>query len=111
MLFLDKRIKVCKKELRVLYAELSSEEEKNKTMDNEERIDFVKCKIREYIDNEYAKTVFDVYAPKKPKLIRILTGETVLWENAFGDDFEKIPKSRREALTGLIEGGSKYKLK
>lgn len=108
-LFLNKRIKECRTVLRDFYAELAALE---KNFPNDERaINQCKEKIRDYIDNEYARTVFEVYAPKKPKLVRILTGETVLWEEAFGEDFEKIPVGRREALMGLIEGGSKYKFK
>lgn len=62
-------------------------------------------------ENVYAKAIFEHYAPKKPKLIRIKTGETVSWDDAFGNDFESIPKLQRHALIGLVENSSKYRIK
>ena len=68
-------------------------------------------RIAAFIENEYAMAVFEKYSKSKPQLIRIKTGETVSWDEAFGDDFERISKSLRHSLVGLVEEPGRYRLK
>ena len=44
-------------------------------------------------------------------LLRVNTGEEIDWDEAFGQDFEKISKSLRHSLVGLVEKPGQYTLK
>jgi len=65
--------------------------------------------IENFITNVYAKSIFDKYSKKKPKLICKKTDEVIDWEEAFGSEYDKISKSLRHSLVGLIEGGGRYR--
>lgn len=67
--------------------------------------------IDAFIENDYALTVFRYYEKRLPVLIRVRTGEEEDWNKAFGSDFDKVSKSLRHSLVGLVEGGGRYKLK
>lgn len=75
--------------------------------------DCVAAKKREldaFIEEEYAKDIFEKYSKKKPILTEVKTGTKIAWVDAFGNEFEKISKSLRHSLVGLEEGGGRYKL-
>lgn len=67
--------------------------------------------IDDFVENIYAKDIFEKYQKKRPQLVRKKDNQTVSWDEAFGDDFNKISKSHRHSLVGLIEGGGRYELK
>lgn len=67
--------------------------------------------IDHFVENIYAKDVFDKYGKKRPKLISNKTEDVVSWEDAFGSVFEEIPKGVRHSLVGLVEGGGLYRFK
>ena len=67
--------------------------------------------ISEFIENDYAEAVFNEYCIKKPDLIRVKTGETVSWNEAFGEDFSKVTNSLRHSLVGLVEEPGRYRIK
>ena len=67
--------------------------------------------IDDFVENIYAKDIFEKYQKKRPKLVRKKDEQIISWEEAFGDDFNKISKSLRHSLVGLIEGGGRYTLK
>ena len=69
------------------------------------------AEIDSFIEDVYAKEVFEYYLPKKPLLIRNGTGATETWEEAFGLDFDSVSKSLRHSLVGLVEENLRYKLK
>ncbi len=66
--------------------------------------------IADFIENEYAFAVYERYCKSKPNLIRVKTGEVVSWDEGFGSDFDKISKSLRHSLVGLVEEPGRYKL-
>lgn len=74
-------------------------------------VDKLMCEIDTFVEEEYAKKVFDVYRNKKPELVFVVDGRIVGWTDAFGEDFEKIPKTLRHSLIGLVEGSGRYRLK
>ena len=114
-------IRMCKKKLKELYSHyfelqnkydtLSFEEDKDILHELDLNIELLSEKIDSFIENEYAKAVYKEYSKKKPQLIRISTGETVEWNQAFGDDFESINKSLRHSLVGLVEEHARYRFK
>ena len=67
--------------------------------------------IDEFVENIYARDVFDEYSKKKPNLVRNKTGEVVSWDIAFGTDFNEVSSSLRHSLVGLIEGSGRYRFK
>lgn len=73
-------------------------------------LDLIITEIDELVEGCYSEAVFRHYKDKQPTLIRIMTGEKVSWDDAFGDSFDKLPKSLRHSLVGLVEGGGKYTL-
>ena len=85
----------------------SLEENDSKRSEADKKIE----EIDIFVENVYAKDIFEKYQKKRPKLIRRKDNQTVSWDEAFGDDFNKVSKSLRHSLVGLIEGGGKYKLK
>ena len=113
MFILDTSIRKYKKELAALY------EKKHKLEEGDENIqalpgnelDSLINQIDTLIEGNYSKAVFDYYAPRKPLLIRERTGEEIQWTDAFGDSFDKTTPGQRHSLVGLIEGGSKYRIK
>lgn len=75
-------------------------------------LDRLEKEIDDFIENDYAQSVYEFYRVGKPDLIRKLTGETVSWEQAFGSgDFGTIEKSLRHSLVGLVEESGRYVLK
>ena len=74
-------------------------------------IDEMIHQIDELIEGDYAQAVYNYYSRKKPLLIRIRTGEEVKWQDAYGESFEKLNPGQKHSLVGLIEGGSKYRIK
>ena len=99
------------KDLKEINDRLATEDDANEV----KKLKIQSKKLCEEIDSfvldVYARAVFDVYSIKKPRLIRRLTKEVFTWDEAFGNDFEKIPSSLKESLVGLVEGSGRYKLK
>lgn len=75
------------------------------------KLDLIIEEIDDYIENEYALKVYECFVKKEPDLIRVRTGETITWKEAFGDDFYAISKGLRHSLVGLVEENLRYKLK
>lgn len=106
-------IKECSKILKKYYdVENSLYEELDVARNNEisSSIPIIKSKLERiieekdsFIENIYALQVFEKYKKSKPKLVRLRTQEVVLWTDAFGEDFEKIPLPLRHSLVGLVE--------
>jgi len=67
--------------------------------------------INDFVENEYAKIIFENYKNKKILLIDKYKKQKISWDEIFGNDFEKVSKSLRYALIGLIEGEGRYELK
>lgn len=76
-----------------------------------ENVDCINAETEEFILNTYAKAVFDYYSHAKPLLVRGTTGETITWDEAFGIQFDEVPKTLRYSLVGLVEGFGRYKIK
>lgn len=113
MICFDKSIRKCKKELAALYArkhEIEAEREDIVVLPGSE-IETLIQKIDALVEGEYSRAVYSYYSVKEPLLIRIHTGEEVKWLDAFGSDYEKTTPGQRQALVGLVEGGSMYKFK
>ncbi|MDI9243201.1 hypothetical protein [Fusibacillus kribbianus] len=111
-MFFSKPWKTNKIELERLYKKRQDLEQINegKVLPGSE-LDKVYKEIDLLIEGEYAESVFAYYVKKRPALIRIKTGEIVTWDDAFGNSFEKVSKSLRHSLVGLVEGGGRYKIK
>ena len=105
---MNRNIKKCMLEVMSIRREIEKYE--NDGLQSK-KIDDLQSKLSEFEENVYAKTIFDVYSKKQPKLIRVRTKETVEWQVAFGSDFSKLVKSEKYSLIGLFEDGGKYKLK
>jgi hypothetical protein len=58
-----------------------------------------------YDNNVFARAIFDAFSKTQPKLILWRTGETLLWKEVFGEDFEKLDKNDKSALCCLIDRG------
>ena len=71
----------------------------------------IKFDIDNYIENEYAKMVFELYSAKKIKLYEKYDKKYLTWEEAFGNDFDKVSKTLRHSLVGLIEGEGRFEIK
>ena len=97
--------------LKKLNEAIEAENDLRKKQELEMEAKALYVEIESFVRNVYAKAVFDLYSPKKPKLVRRLTKEVFTWDEAFGDNFDKIPLSLKESLVGLVEGSGKYKLK
>ena len=117
----DMSIKECKKrllEMRKTEKELSCAYDKalesGDSSDSEAQkkaLDDLSIQIFAFIEDEYAKAVYEEYNKRKPDLIRIHTGEVVKWNDAFGDDFDEISRSLRHSLVGLVEEPGRYRFK
>jgi hypothetical protein len=111
MCSLDPEILRCREE----FAEIEQEEGRLELEDwdiqrqIQDLFDDVRQRRKDLVRNRYSRAVFRCYAPKKPRLIRIRTGEKVGWTEAFGDDFEKTTAEQREALVGLIEREAEHR--
>ena len=106
--------KKYKKELAMLYEkkqELDNRDDNDVQVVPGSEMDQIIKQIDSLIEGDYAKAVFEYYQKKSPSLIRIRTGETVSWKDAFGDSFDEVSKSLRHSLVGLVEGGGRYKMK
>ena len=110
---LNNPIKKCSKELAALYSKkhkIEDVDEDIKAVPGNE-LDSIINEIDAYIEGEYSRIVFEKYSAKKPILIREHTGETVNWDDAFGNSFDKTTPGQRHSLVGLIEGGGQYGFK
>lgn len=109
----DASIRQCSREL----AELRRKRSRLETEDDDVQMqirDLFESYDREIdalIEGRYSCAVYNHYAKRKPGLIRIKTGETVRWEEAFGDSYAKTTPAQRHNLTGLVEGGGEYRLR
>ena len=65
--------------------------------------------IDAFVENIYARDIFNKYSKRKPKLICNANDEITSWDDAFGKDFDKLSIGLRHSLVGLIEGGGKYR--
>ena len=74
-------------------------------------LDKISVDIDDFIENEYAQAVFEYYNKKKPTLVRIRTDEKYAWEEAFGSEFDRIEKTLKHSLVGLVENTGRYKIK
>ena len=113
MLFLNASIRKYRKELAALYAKkhkLEATDECIQALPGSE-LDSLIQQIDDLIEGDYSRAVFDHYSKTRPVLIREYTGEEVQWIDAYGDSFDKTTSGQRHSLVGLIEGGSKYRLK
>lgn len=68
-------------------------------------------KERDSFDEEFAKTIFNIYAPKNPKLYDRYKKKVVLWEDVFGNDFNKLSKLNKVSISCLFDDDAKYNLK
>lgn len=109
-LWYRKQDKVLKK----LYEEKHRLEDICEIDDNDENnknVEQIIAKINAFIEEDFAKLVFEHYSRKKPMLYENFTGEKVTWEQAFGKDFGQVSKSLRHSLVGLLTGDGRYSLK
>lgn len=105
-------LKKKKKELERLYSKKHRLEdicEEKHTKEAEENVAKVLKEIDDFIENDFAKMVFEHYSRKKPSLVERYTNEKVEWVDAFGDKFDKVPKLLRHSLVGLVTDEGKYK--
>lgn len=93
------------------YAKCAKCKGHNKCKELASRLDAICLETDSYIENEYANMVFNVYNSKRPMLYEVYDKKMVSWEEAFINDFDKIPKTLRHSLVGLIEGEGRYKFK
>ena len=107
-MFFKSRFKKYQKELDARFKKLTALQDSSQ---NPEEIKQAEISVNEYIEGEYAEAVFSYFVRKKPALIRIHTGEEYSWEEAFGESFEKVSKSLRHSLVGLVQGGGRYRIK
>lgn len=102
------------KTLKKLYLEKHRLEdicEENDTEENRKKVEQIILDIDTFIENDFAKVVFEHYKQKNPMLYERYSGKKVTWVQAFGEDFEKVSKSVRHSLVGLVTGEGKYSLK
>ena len=60
----------------------------------------------------YSKRIFNFCCDKQPELLLCQTGETVQWNDAFGQEFDDTTLAQRNSLVALVEeDGGKYRLK
>ena len=115
MLFLNSDIRKCKKKSDELYRKMNKLEEKIDSGCADRNMKEVFKDLCDefdyYNENVYAKAIFDYFSKKKPKLIRVRTKEVFEWDDVFKENFDDITKIDRCVLVGLIEQGSKYKIK
>lgn len=107
---MDKKIKEYHKIYKILEDKLDSMYDEDADIQSEEYLELEKQFI-DFVRNDYAKVVFEVYYKKNPKIKDTYSGETKRWNDVFGPDFDKISTCFREGLVGLIEGYGAYKLK
>jgi len=113
-----KPFKRYQKQYKELYAQLfnlqdrlNDSEDAQSKKQLEAAVEKLQKEIAIFIEDEYAKAVFEYYSRKQPKLIRESTGEVVKWKDAFGNSFEAVPRALRGSLVGIVEGGGRYRLK
>ena len=113
MLFMNSSIRKCRKQL----AEIRAVGERLRTEDDDIQLqigdlfDSVDRQMNRYIEGEYSLAVYNCYAKRKPVLVRVQTGETVRWQDAFPDPWENMTSDRKHALVGLIEGSGEYRFR
>ena len=113
MLIMNSSIRKCRKE----FAEIRAAGERLRTEDDDiqmqigDLFDAVKLQMDRYIENDYSLAVYNCFAKRKPLLVRVQTGETVRWQDAFPDSWEKATSGQKHALVGLIEGGGEYRFR
>lgn len=106
----DKSRKVLEK-LRTEKFGLQEDYNESESDELKAKIDELTKKIDLFIEETYAKEIYDYYKSKKPKLVRIKNGQIESWEDVFGDSYEALSKAQLHVLIGLVEGDGKYKLK
>ena len=113
MLIMNSSIRKCRKQL----AEIRAVGERLRTEDDDIQLqigdlfDSVNLQMNRYIEGEYSLAVYNCYVKRKPLLVRVKTGETVRWQDAFPDSWENMTSGRKHALVGLIEGGGEYRFR
>ena len=61
---------------------------------------------------KYASKVFEYLSKSQPELIRRRDNQLIKWEDAFGNDFSKLPPELWASLVALIEEkGGQYRIK
>ena len=118
----DSELDRCREKMKEMYDQMEALRDEHAQIEEDDgpcdrleklnrEIEDLSVHIRSLIENDYSQAVFNAYKDEKPPLIRILTGETVTWDDAFGDDFEKISRSLRHSLVGLVEDPGRYRFK
>ena len=71
-------------------------------------------KVRSKFENDkmlYSKAIYEFLSIEKPNLVIRATGETILWGEGFGSEYESLPSDQIRALIPLVEGGGgRYRL-
>ena len=61
---------------------------------------------------KYASKVFAFLSDRKPELVRRRDNQVIKWEDAFGNDFSKLPPELWASLVALVEEkGGQYRIK
>lgn len=114
---MDKRIKEYKEIYTKLVGEILFLEEEfentKKTIEKsaiKREIDKKNFFLEEFICNDYASVVFEVYSSKRCKIKDTFTNEVKTWEEFFGTDFNKLTKLKRKTLVSLVEKSGAYRL-
>lgn len=103
-----------KKVLDRLYKEkhiLEDECEENDNESNQLRLEEKLKEINSFIEDDFAKVVFDYYKRKNPVLYEYGTDRKVEWNQAFGEEFSMVSKTLKHSLVGLATGEGRYRLK
>lgn len=113
MFGIKNKLKAHSKKLADLYKKQHKLEESynnSGSKKDREEADRVLTEIDSFVEQEYAKDVFETYKKKKPALLKKKDKSKMTWEEVFGDDFESLSKNQRHALVGLVEGSGAYEL-
>ncbi len=70
----------------------------------------IEDEIDDFIENKYAKVVFEKYKDKPIILYEKYDKKQLSWEEAFGLDFDKVSKTLRHAIVGIVEGEGRYEI-
>lgn len=85
----------CSKKMRMIVTEVN---EITKTIDD-------------FINNVFAKMVYEKGEKIKPKLIHNSTKKVYDWREIFSEDYNKVTKLRKRYLIDLVSGEGVYRLK
>ena len=110
-MLLGNPFKKHKKLLARLYAKQERYEEKmDEGEDCQTELDLIIAEVDSFIENIYARAVFEHYTPKQPVLIDKRSGKAKSWNSVFSNDFSALSKNLKYALVGLVEGTGQFEL-